>query len=158
MRVKQLEAKAFSENVLKNIATLGFIGYLPLAPGTWGSAAALIIVLLWKLSILTHLLIIVAGTIIGIFASDRAEGLIGETDSRYIVIDEFIGFLISVFYLPQTYGYIIAAFFLFRFFDILKPFPIRKIGSILSGGKGIMADDIVAALYTNLILQIWKLI
>ncbi|MBI5187462.1 MAG: phosphatidylglycerophosphatase A, partial [Nitrospirae bacterium] len=90
--------------------------------------------------------------------SHHAERLLNDKDSRYIVIDEFIGFLISVFYLPQTYGYIIAAFFLFRFFDILKPFPIRKIGLILSGGKGIMADDIVAALYTNLILQIWKLI
>ena len=52
-------------------------------------------------------------------------------------------------------GHAVAAFFLFRVFDILKPFPIRKIETAFSGGKGIMADDIMAAIYTNLILQIW---
>ena len=61
-------------------------------------------------------------------------------------------------FVPFSIGYILAAFFLFRFFDILKPFPVRKAETSLSGGVGVMADDIVAGIYTNLILQIWNLI
>jgi phosphatidylglycerophosphatase A len=144
--------------ILKNIATLGFVGYLPVAPGTWGSLVSAVFVAFLDPSSAVQAILIVIGFVIGTISSTVAERVIGQTDSGHIVIDEFIGFLVSVVYLPQTYGYIIAAFFLFRFFDILKPFPIKKIESVLSGGKGIMADDIMAAIYTNLILQMWQFI
>jgi phosphatidylglycerophosphatase A len=144
--------------LLKYIATLGFIGYLPFAPGTFGSLAAFVIFILLKPNIFIHIIILFLIIPIGIISSHYAERLLNDKDSRHIVIDEFCGYLLSVLFIPFSIAYAITAFFLFRFFDILKPFPIRKIGSVLGGGKGIMADDITAALYTNLILQIWKII
>src|SRR4030066_1328013 len=144
--------------VLKYIATLGFIGYLPVAPGTFGSLVAFAFFILLKPSTFIHIFLLLLIVPIGIISSHHAERLLNDKDSRHIVIDEFCGYLISVLFIPRSMGYAITAFFLFRFFDILKLFPIRKIESVLSGGKGIIADDIAAALYTNLILQIWKLI
>lgn len=108
-----------------------------------------------KFSALAQSLFIGAGIIIGITASDAAEKVIGEADSGHIVIDEFMGFLVSVFYLPHTAGYLTAAFILFRVFDILKPFPIGKLEKDLSGGLGVMADDVLAGVCVNIILQIW---
>ncbi|OGW38709.1 MAG: hypothetical protein A2Y97_11145 [Nitrospirae bacterium RBG_13_39_12] len=144
--------------LLKYIATIGPIGYIPFAPGTFGSLVAFALFILLKPHLLVHIIILFIIIPIGIISSHYAERLLNDKDSRHIVIDEFCGFLISVLFIPISIGYAITAFFLFRFFDILKPFPIRKTGSVLSGGKGIMADDIIAALYTNLILQLWKLI
>jgi phosphatidylglycerophosphatase A len=140
--------------VLKYIATLGFIGYLPYAPGTFGSLVAFAFFILLKPSPLLHITLLLLITPIGIVSSHYAEILFNKKDSRQIVIDEFCGYLLSVTLLPFSYA--VAAFFLFRFFDILKPFPIRKVGSFFSGGLGIMADDIVAGLYTNLVLQVWR--
>ncbi|MDI6890923.1 MAG: phosphatidylglycerophosphatase A [Thermodesulfovibrionales bacterium] len=144
--------------VLKYIATLGFIGYLPFAPGTFGSLVAFTFFILLKPSPFIHIIILFLLIPVGVISSRHAERLLNSKDSRHIVIDEFCGYLLSVVLVPFSIGYALTAFFLFRFFDILKPFPIKKIGFVLSGGEGIMADDIVAAIYTNLILQIWKLI
>jgi phosphatidylglycerophosphatase A len=141
--------------LLKQIATLWFIGYLPVAPGTWASAAGLIFVALAHLSSGALTVLLLAVTILGIIAAGTAEKVIGEADSGHIVIDEFAGYLASVVFVPHTYGYLIAAFLLFRFFDILKPFPIGKVESRLSGGLGVMADDILAGIATNLVIQIW---
>ena len=141
--------------LLKQIATLWFVGYLPVAPGTWGSAAGLIFVALTHLSSAALTVLILAVIILGIIAAGAAEKVIGEADSGHIVIDEFAGYLASVVFVPHTYGYLIAAFLLFRFFDILKPFPIGRAESKLSGGLGVMADDILAGIGTNLVLQIW---
>jgi len=144
--------------VLKYIATLGFIGYLPFAPGTFGSLAAFTLFTLFKPSPFMHTILLLFIIPIGILSSHHAERLLSERDSRHIVIDEFCGYLFSVIFLPFSYTTVVAAFFLFRFFDILKPFPIKKIGSTLRGGLGIMADDIVAAIYVNVILQAIRLL
>jgi len=145
----------FVRTVLKNIATLSFIGYLPYAPGTWGSLAAVCFVIVVRPSVSAHLMLIVGGIAVGVMASHVAERLIGDSDSRHIIIDEFMGYLVSVFSLPHSYGYFIAAFILFRFFDILKPLVISKLERTLSGGLGVMADDILAGIYTNVIIHIW---
>ena len=142
--------------VLKHIATMGFIGYFPFAPGTFGSLAALSFFILLKPSPFIHIIILSVVLPISIISSQHAEKFFNSKDSKHIVIDEFCGYLVSVFLVPFSYA--LSAFLLFRFFDILKPFPIKKIESLLGGGLGIVADDIMAALYTNLILQIWKLI
>jgi len=144
--------------LLKHIATLGFIGYLPVAPGTFGSLVAFAFFILLKPSAFIHIFLLLLIVPIGVISSHHAERLLNDKDSKHIVIDEFCGYLFSVLFIPFSAGYALTAFFLFRFFDILKPFPIRMTGSVLSGGIGIMADDIAAALYTNLSLQIWKLI
>lgn len=141
-----------------HIATLGPVGYLPVAPGTWGSLAALAVYVAVKPSIFLHVLAVLLIIPVGIAASSSAEKALNQKDSRHIVIDEACGFFVAVLFLPFSIGYIFAAFFLFRVFDILKPFPVRKAETALSGGLGVMADDIVAGIYANLILQIWKLI
>jgi phosphatidylglycerophosphatase A len=143
--------------VLKYIATLGFIGYLPIAPGTWGTATGLVFVMLMEPSATSYAVLIVLGFLLGTAASTAAEKVIGRPDSGHIIIDEVVGFFVSVIFVPQTYGYLVAAFFLFRFFDILKPFPIRQAERKVKGGLGVMADDVLAGIYTNVILQIWRI-
>jgi phosphatidylglycerophosphatase A len=144
--------------ILKYIATLGFIGYIPVAPGTFGTLTAFLFYILLRPSPFIHIVILFLIIPIGIISSHHAERLLNRKDSRHIVIDEFCGYLLSVLFIPYSISYALAAFFLFRFFDILKPFPIKKIENALCGGTGVMADDIMAAIYTNLILQIWRLV
>ena len=141
--------------LLKHIATLWFIGYLPIAPGTFGSLAAFALFILLKPSLPVHFILLLLIGVVGVVSSHIAEILLNERDSGHIVIDEVCGYFVSVLFLPQTLGYAVAAFFLFRFFDILKPFPIRQIESAMKGGTGIMTDDILAGIYTNVALQIW---
>jgi phosphatidylglycerophosphatase A len=144
--------------IFKYTATLGFIGYLPLAPGTFGTLFALVVFIILKPSLFLHLLIVLILIPIGTIAAHHAEILLHERDSKHIIIDEFCGYFLSLFLIPFSASSLLIAFFLFRFFDILKPFPIRTIESSLSGGIGIMADDIMAAIYTNIILQILLMI
>ncbi len=145
------------KKILKYIATLGFTGYIPVAPGTFGSLCAFAVFMLTKPSISVHALILLLVIPVGILSSHVTERTLNERDSRHIVIDEFCGYFLSVLFIPFSIGYALAAFFLFRVFDILKPFPIREIEKI-KGGIGIMADDILAAVYANVIIQIWVLI
>ena len=144
--------------ILKYIATLGFIGYLPFAPGTFGTLAAVFFMVALKPSVLLHIALTVFFIITGIVSSNKTEKLFGEKDSRHIIIDEFAGYMASLLFLPFSWGYVIAAFVLFRLFDILKPPPLRRLEDFFNGGFGIMADDIGAAVYTNLLLQLWKLL
>lgn len=141
--------------LLKNIATLGFIGYLPKAPGTWGSLAGLAVLLISHLSLSSHVILTVATIAVGIIAADRAEKIMGEKDSKHIVIDEVAGILVSSFHIPQTLPYLVSAFLLFRFFDILKPFPVNRMERSFHGGTGVMADDIAAGIFANLCIQVW---
>jgi phosphatidylglycerophosphatase A len=128
---------------------------MPIAPGTWGSAVGLIFAELMDLSLPAYFLVIAFGLMIGIIAADAAEKAIGEQDSGHIVVDELIGYLVSAYAVPRTHWHLIAAFLLFRIFDILKPFPIGRLEKKLSGGLGIMADDIMAGIFANIILQAW---
>ncbi len=142
---------------LKNIATLGFIGYLPFAPGTFGTLAGVVVMVLLKPPIPLHIALSIFSIAIGILSSNQAEKLFRQNDPSYIVIDEFAGYIVSLLFLPLNWGYMLSAFILFRFFDIIKPPPIKRIEYSLKGGLGIVADDIGAAVYTNLVLQAWKL-
>lgn len=105
-----------------------------------------------------HIALSVFSIIMGVISSTHAERLFNKKDPSYVVIDEFAGYIVSLLFLPLSWGYIIAAFFLFRIFDIIKPPPLRKLEYSLKGGFGIMADDIGAAVYTNLLLQAWRLL
>lgn len=142
------------DSILKYTATLGFIGYSPYAPGTLGSTIAFLIYVVLKPKPFLQFVMLLVIIPIGIVCSHQAERLLRDKDSRHIVIDEFCGYFVSTFMIPFSTSASLLAFFLFRLFDILKPFPIRRIESALSGGVGIMADDIMAAVYTNIILQI----
>ena len=143
---------------MKHIATLGFVGHIPFAPGTFGTLCAFLLCMAVKPSSLHLAISIAVLTPLGIFSSGKAEQAFGQKDSGKIVIDEFVGFLVSVIAIPQTVPYLFAAFLGFRFFDIVKPFPVRKCERIFPGGSGVMADDIMAGIYTNICLQIWRIL
>ncbi len=141
--------------ILKNIATLGPTGYAPIAPGTWGSLVAMAFYYLLKPSLSVQVLIVIVVAGVGTLAAHHAEKILNEKDSTHIVIDEFAGYAVSVLMLPGTLPLLTAAFLLFRFFDILKPPPVRWIERTLPGGLGVVADDLMAGVYTSLLLQIW---
>lgn len=95
--------------------------------------------------------------LLGLITSHNTEKILGK-DNKHIIIDEFCGYLLSVLFIPKGIGYLIAAFFLFRVFDVLKPPPIRRLEKMVPGGAGVMSDDILAAVYTNICLQLWRLL
>jgi len=140
----------------KTISMFFGAGYFPLAPGTFTS---LLIVLLYKfllvhLSWPLYLLIFLLLCSLGTFSAGYYSRELKHNDPRKIVIDEACGQLVVCFQIPQDWLSICLSFLLFRFFDILKPYPIRKLEK-LPQGWGIMADDIVAAIYSGLILHVY---
>jgi phosphatidylglycerophosphatase A len=134
------------------IATGFFSGYSPVAPGTAGSAIAL---LFFLLPMFGRPEILVPATVIIFFlggmAAEKAEHILGQ-DPSPVTVDEVAGMWLSLWFLPHSLPYIAAAFLLFRVFDIAKPFPASYFDN-KSGGWNIMLDDVMAALYTNLLLQ-----
>ena len=144
----------FSRAAVLFIAQGAYSGKSPYAPGTAGTAVGILLYLgLKNLAPVPYGFLCVLLCGIGTYAAGKAECILGRKDSPSIVIDEIVGYLIAMFQVPPTWGFIIAGFFLFRFFDIVKPWPIYGLQSI-SGGLGVMLDDIGAAIYTNIALQI----
>lgn len=135
------------------IGTLFFIGYLPIAPGTVASAVAMVILGVFKPQDLTILLILLFCLLFGTLASERLEKKSGKKDPSFVVIDEFVGYLTTVLFIPLTWKNLLIGFFLFRFLDIVKPSPIRQIDKRLKGGLGIMMDDFIAGVIGNLLLR-----
>ncbi|MDY6881338.1 MAG: phosphatidylglycerophosphatase A [Desulfatiglans sp.] len=129
-------------------------GLLPGAPGTFGTLAALPLVLALSglgIGFKAFFLLILTG--ISIWAAHRSQGLIGKPDPREVVIDEVVGFFLTMTFIPFSWWGLGLGFALFRLFDILKPFPVKK-AETLKGGLGIVADDIVAGLYGGICLKV----
>ena len=130
-----------------------YTGYLPVASGTFGSLAAL---LLYLIPGFENLYIIIPVTVIffiyGIFAGSKFEKVYGK-DPAECTIDEMAGMWISLIYLPKTLAISAITFFLWRLLDIFKPYPARKLEKI-DGGLGIMIDDVVSAFYTLIIMHL----
>lgn len=140
--------------LIKLLATGFYTGYTPVAPGTAGSLIGIAFYLgMSRLEWYFYLLILVGLFFLGVGASNQATiYFFKERDPRRIVIDEICGFLVTMFLIPPSIRFIVIGFLLFRFIDILKPPLIRRLQS-LPGGWGIMTDDILAGVYSNLILQ-----
>jgi phosphatidylglycerophosphatase A len=146
--------------------TTGFgSGLLRPAPGTWGSLAGLFIglaMLHFEMTVAAFVAVIIAIFILSIFAINMIEKTAGIHDAPEIVIDEFVGqwiVLIPLFLMPDfdwqnIWPYVICAFILFRIFDIIKPWPIRWLDKHVSGGFGVMIDDVIAGLFALGILQL----
>lgn len=130
-------------------------GAVPWAPGTFGTLAA-IIPFFWfqQLALPWYLLMLVVTTAIGIWLCDRTSKDIGVHDHGGIVWDEFVGFWLTMFMAPAGWEWIVVGFILFRIFDIIKPWPIKWADQKVSGGLGIMLDDILAGIYALIILQL----
>jgi phosphatidylglycerophosphatase A len=137
------------------LATFGYVGRFPVAPGTAGSAAALVLfaALRWFGSPTLELAAIAGLFAIGCWAGSVAERHYGRTDPGAVVLDEVIGMLMTLWLVPVTWKGALVGFFLFRAFDIVKPYPARQCER-LHGGLGIMADDAVAGIYGNLFLRL----
>ena len=139
------------------LATGFYSGLSPIAPGTTGSFVAMLLagLLLCLMNTSSFFLIAVIITIIGIFVCNKLYELNFYTkkDPGEVVIDEWAGYFIAATHLPGDFTSLFIAFFLFRFFDILKPFPIRRIEK-LPLGYGIVLDDVLAGLYANLSAQL----
>ena len=133
-------------------ATFFSLGKLPFAPGSWGSLGALILWLLLPISFSIHLSVIVFLFVLGVYSSERVAKYMDDHDPSEVVIDEAVGMGISLFMLPHSFGLYLLAFILFRIFDIYKPLFIYRIQN-LSGGWGIMLDDVLAGLFTFAIVN-----
>ncbi len=149
------ELKNLSPTNPHHVLALGFgSGLSPIIPGTIGTLAAIpFYLILSYLTPMAYLAAIVLGLIVGIYSCHRTTRDIGIDDHGGIVWDEFIGFFITMIGAPAGWGWIVIGFILFRIFDILKPQPIRWIDSHLSGGLGIMLDDVLAGAMALIVLQ-----
>ncbi|MBA2731458.1 MAG: phosphatidylglycerophosphatase A [Acidobacteria bacterium] len=167
--------RTLSDYLALAFATWG-VGYIPGAPGTFGSAVGVGIYLLvqsasaqvsayglahgWSLELLSSLsmtlmlLLVTMLTITGVWAASRTEKLLGRKDPGIAVVDEVAGQLIAFLFVPMNSGWwvIIVGFIAFRLFDIWKPYPIRRLESLKSG-LGIMADDVLAGVYAAILLS-----
>ena len=129
-------------------------GAVPWAPGTFGTLAAVPLwYLLAQLPLSTYLLLVLAAFALGCWLCQRTSEDIGVHDHGGIVWDEFVGLWLTLILVPDGWPWLLAGFVLFRFFDILKPWPIRWADRRVGGGLGIMLDDVLAALYAWLVLQ-----
>jgi phosphatidylglycerophosphatase A len=138
------------------IAQGAYSGKCPFAPGTAGTVVGVLLYLWMKaLSPSQYLILTVLVFIVGTWAAGQAEVILGRKDSPSIVIDEIAGYLVAMFMVPSGWGFIVAGFFLFRIFDIIKPYPLYQLQD-LHGGLGVMFDDILAAGYTLLCLALVK--
>jgi len=130
-------------------------GRSPWAPGTFGTLVAIPIYLLMAhLPLDYYLLLTAAFTGFGFWVCDVASKQLGEHDHPSIVWDEIVGFLWTMVLVPSTWLWILAAFLLFRLFDIWKPWPISWADRTIKGGTGVMVDDLIAALFAWIVLQI----
>lgn len=139
-----------------NFFALGFgSGLSPIAPGTFGTLMAVpLYLLLIQLSPGTYLALLILTFLLGIAICGMSAKKLGVHDHPGIVWDEFVGYWITMFMAPTGWIWIVVGFLLFRFFDILKPWPIRLIDRRVAGGLGIMLDDVLAGIYSLSVLQL----
>jgi phosphatidylglycerophosphatase A len=137
------------------VATVAYCGYFPIAPGTVGSAAGLLVYLLvwWAQSPVLEVGLIVGLFAAGVWSGTVAERYFGGIDPGPIVIDEVVGMLITLAFIPVGVSGALTGFLLFRIFDVIKPYPAGRFER-LHGGLGIMADDAMAGVYANLVLRL----
>jgi phosphatidylglycerophosphatase A len=137
------------------VATCGYLGYVPIAPGTFGSAAglALFAAIRWTGSSGLELAVIVVLLAIGVWSGNVAEKHFGGVDPAPVILDEVAGMLITLALIPVNVPGAIVGFLLFRLLDVVKPWPANRFEA-LPGGLGVMADDAMAAVYGNVAMRI----
>jgi phosphatidylglycerophosphatase A len=134
------------------VATVFGIGYVPLAPGTFGSIAGLVLWMVLPASAAIHTAVILGLLVLGSIAGNVAERHFSRTDPRQVVVDEVMGMLVTLFLNPVGLKGAFVGFLFFRATDVMKPYPANRLER-LPGGVGVMADDFMAAVYANLLLR-----
>ena len=135
------------------LATFFYVGYLPKCPGTFGTLATLPVIWFCQSSVLYILLAVILFFMGKIATEDRIQKT-GREDPKEVVIDEVVGMMVTMLFIPLSVVSLAIGFILFRFFDILKPFYIRRLEKI-PGGYGVMLDDLLAGVYANIILHLF---
>ena len=139
--------------LIKAFATVLGVGYLPAAPGTWATAVGVAMAYGLGNNLSAYSTVLLVLLVLGILASGLLEKILNQKDPGIVVIDEVVGVMIALWGLPLTWSVMICGFFLFRAFDMFKIYPINKLEA-QPGGWGIMLDDCMAGVYTNIILRI----
>ena len=142
------------------VIALGFgAGALPNAPGTWGTLMALpFYLLLTRLPVPAYLALTIVLFAVGIWICGKAGRVLGVHDHGAIVWDEMVGFWVTMVAAPSGWLWIVAGFVLFRLFDIWKPWPIYWLDRRVSGGFGVMVDDVLAGIYAALCLHLGSVV
>ncbi len=141
------------EKVILFVATGGFVGKIPFAPGTFGTLVGIPFALL--LLVMTPVfcgIYLISLILLAIYIADQAEKIIEKKDPGCIVIDEIAGYVVTLSVVPVQVSTIIAGFFIFRFFDILKPMPARYFENNFPGGAGVVLDDVMAGVLSAFVL------
>ncbi|MGB2599434.1 MAG: phosphatidylglycerophosphatase A [Candidatus Omnitrophota bacterium] len=141
------------KKIHRYIATVLGLGYFPIAPGTVGSFAGLLLCLLLHKYVILYIIIFIILFAAGVITSGKVEKESGQKDPSYVIIDEFACIFLVFLLIPLKPLYVITGFIIYRIIDITKPPPIRLLEK-REGGWGIMLDDALAAIYTNILLQI----
>jgi phosphatidylglycerophosphatase A len=144
-----------TDRAIKFLATGAYSGLSPVMPGTAGTLAAL--PLAYALSLagpVTGSIAIIVAIFASVSISGMAERVLGRKDPPSVVIDEVVGFFAATWLLPFTATNAISAFLIFRFFDIVKPYPVRALERRLPGGWGIVMDDVMAGVMTNIAVRV----
>ena len=137
------------------IATCGYLGYVPVAPGTFGSAAGLVVLaaVRWSGSPALELAVIILLFAVGVWSANAAERHFGGVDPAPVILDEVVGMLITLAFLPVNITGAVVGFLLFRLFDVVKPWPANRLEAV-HGGLGVMADDAMAGVYGNVAMRL----
>ena len=140
--------------IARIIATFFYVGRIPLAPGTWGTAAAIpLYYLISGIPDSYYIVLTLIVILVSVWASGVTERLYRITDPGFIVADEVCGYLVTMILVPPTLTNIILGFFLFRIFDVIKPPPSRQMERV-QGGWGVVLDDVLAGVYACVLLHI----
>ena len=143
------------DKIITLFSTGFYTGYFPIAPATFSTLTlgVAFYLLISSLNLYLYSLITLILFFLAIWLSDKSEKIFNKKDSSYIVIDELVGFVITMFLLPINWIYILMGFFFFRFFDIIKPPPANFFNKRKKGGLDVVLDDVIAGIYSNLSLQ-----
>ncbi|MDP3979789.1 MAG: phosphatidylglycerophosphatase A [Chlamydiota bacterium] len=143
------------------IATSCYLGYFPVASGTAGTLGGVLIYILWwrfSQAFWLYALLTLVLFLVGVYVSTFVERECGEKDPGIVVIDEVVGFLVTMALIPFTWYWLLIGFTLNRILDIMKPFPANWAQNHLKEGWGIMLDDVISSFYAHIILRLCLLV
>jgi phosphatidylglycerophosphatase A len=144
----------FKDKLILAAAMGGGLGRIPVAPGTFGTLAAIPFIFVFeRLAQGWATLGVVTLMVVSIWICDGAETMLGSKDPGCIVLDEVAGYTVAMAGMPVNFSTLVAGFIIFRFFDIVKPVPVRNFERRFAGGPGIVLDDIVAGLLSAVVLR-----